>query len=160
MKNVQNKADDVNQQTEDALNTIVKLTEQSGDLKKEFKKSIHETVSNMRNLIVILKDNLSDRISENSHLQKEVKEIKKELEAYRIPHTPGQVAPFLGSNPGLTRGGNATSTPSSDGRKKLYAEALSGKNEMRNRLTVKSKDNQTAEIVKKHVQIKQQCSRH
>jgi hypothetical protein len=37
--------DDVNQQIEDALNAIVKLTDQSGNLKKELKKSIHETVT-------------------------------------------------------------------------------------------------------------------
>ena len=51
-------ADDVNQGIEDALNTIVKLTDQSGDLKKELKKSIHETLSTRRNLIFILMGNL------------------------------------------------------------------------------------------------------
>lgn len=48
-----------------------------------------------------------------------------------------QVAASTGSIPGPTRGGNVTRTPS-DGRKKLYAEALNGKNGMPQRLTVKS----------------------
>jgi hypothetical protein len=52
-------ADDVNQQIEDALNAIVKTTDQSGNM-KELKKSIHETVSNLRNLIIVLKNKLSE----------------------------------------------------------------------------------------------------
>jgi hypothetical protein len=64
-------ADDV---IEDALNTIVKLTDQSGNMKKELK-SIYETVSNLRNVILILKDNLNVR-TETSQLRNEVKELK------------------------------------------------------------------------------------
>jgi hypothetical protein len=70
-------ADDVNQQVEDALNMTVKLTDQSGNMKKELKKSIHETVSNLRNLIFILKDKLIARTSENSQLQKEDKALQE-----------------------------------------------------------------------------------
>jgi hypothetical protein len=40
----------------------------------------------------------------------------------------GQVAPSIGSTSGLTRGENVTSTSPNNGRKKLYAEALGGKN--------------------------------
>jgi hypothetical protein len=43
-------ADDVSQKIENALNTIVNLTDKSGNLKKELKTSIHETVSNLRKL--------------------------------------------------------------------------------------------------------------
>ena len=42
-----------------------------------------------------------------------------------------------------------TSTPPSDGRKNLYADALYGKNGMWYKLTVKTKDNQPANTVKK-----------
>jgi predicted nucleic acid-binding Zn-ribbon protein len=93
----------VKQHPEDALNTIVKLTEQSGNLKKVLK-SIHETVSNMRNLIFILKDNLSDRISENSRLQKEVKEIKKELEAHRKQEHAGIGSAISSQQPVINQG--------------------------------------------------------
>jgi hypothetical protein len=48
-------ADEVNQQIENALNTTVKLTDQSGNMKKELKKSIYKTVSNLRNLTLILR---------------------------------------------------------------------------------------------------------
>jgi ABC-type transporter Mla subunit MlaD len=52
-------ADEVSQQTDDALDTIVKFIDQSANMKKELKKSIHETVSNLRNLTFILKENLN-----------------------------------------------------------------------------------------------------
>jgi hypothetical protein len=45
--------DDVNQQVEGALNEIVKLMNESGNLKEEFRKSIHEKVSELRKLIYI-----------------------------------------------------------------------------------------------------------
>jgi len=62
--------DKVNEQVEDALNTIVKLTNQSVNMKKYLKKAIHETVSNLRNLTFILKDSMNKRTSENCQLQK------------------------------------------------------------------------------------------
>jgi hypothetical protein len=54
-------ADGVSQQIENALNTIANLTDKSRNMKKELKKSIHETVSNSRNLIFILKSNLLEK---------------------------------------------------------------------------------------------------
>ena len=76
-------ADDVNQQAEDSLNMIVKLTNESGNLKKELGKLIHENVSTLRNLIYRIKDNLKEKTSENALLQNEVNEMKKSLEAQR-----------------------------------------------------------------------------
>jgi predicted nucleic acid-binding Zn-ribbon protein len=82
-------ADDVNQQIDDALK-IVKLTDQSGNLKKELKNEIHETVSSLRNLIFTLKENLNERTNKNSELQNEVNGLKKDLEAHRQTQTVGQ----------------------------------------------------------------------
>jgi predicted nucleic acid-binding Zn-ribbon protein len=89
----------VNQQIEDALSTIVKLTAQSGNMKKELKKSINETVSNLRNLIINLKDNLNVRTTEASELRNEVKGLREELVAHRNPQTARQVALSIGSPP-------------------------------------------------------------
>jgi hypothetical protein len=44
-------ADDVSQRIEDVLNLIVNLTDKSGNMKKELKKSVQKAVSNLRNLI-------------------------------------------------------------------------------------------------------------
>ena len=63
-------ADDVCQQIENALNTIVYVTEQSGNLKKDLKHSIHETVSKLKKLVFILKSNW---------LEKQKKVTKREM---------------------------------------------------------------------------------
>jgi len=44
-------ANEVQQGTEDALNKIVHTTDQSGNMKKELKKNIYETVSTLQNLV-------------------------------------------------------------------------------------------------------------
>ena len=76
-------ADDVSQRIEDALNEIVNTTDKSENIKKELNKSIHEAVSNTRNLIFILKHNLLERTEENNHMRNEVKQLKDTLEAWK-----------------------------------------------------------------------------
>jgi ribosomal protein S21 len=46
----------VNEEIENALNTIATTTERSGNMKKELKHTIYETVSTLRKLFVKLKD--------------------------------------------------------------------------------------------------------
>ena len=136
----------MNQQVEDALNTIVKLTNESGNL-KELRKSIHEKVSGLRNLIYTIKDNLHEKISKNAQQQNEVNEMKKSQEAQRNTQA-GQLAPSMCNTQESSTTGNSTSTPPSEGRKKQYAEVLSGKKGTSYKLTVRTKDNQTTDTVK------------
>ena len=142
-------ANDVSQQTDNAFDTIVKLTDQSANMKKELKKSIHVTVSNLRNLIFILKENVNERTSEKSQPQNEVNQLKKEMEAHRNLHPTGLVVPSVDNTSVPTRGGNMPTKPSSEGRKKLYAEALSGKKGNLFKLTVKHRNNEHVDAVKK-----------
>ena len=109
----------MSRQIDDALDTIVKFTDQNANMKEELKISIHETVSNPRNLTCILKENLNQRTSENLQLQKEVNEMKKQMAAHRTLLSTGQVAPSIGNTSVPTRDGNVTSTSPSGGRKKL-----------------------------------------
>jgi hypothetical protein len=60
-------ADGVSQQIENALNMIVNFTDKSRNMKKELKKSIHEAVRNLRDLIFTLKSNLLDKTDENNN---------------------------------------------------------------------------------------------
>ena len=142
-------AEDVSQQVEDALNSIVKLTNESGNLKKELRKSIHENVSNLRNLMFILTNNLNEQTSEILKLQNEVKEAKKLLEAQKDARVEGQLATSIGAAPERDTTGSMNGPPSSGGRVKQYAQVLAGKNGTRYKLTVRTKDNQTTETVKK-----------
>jgi hypothetical protein len=54
-------ADDVHEDIENALNTIASTTERSGNMKKELKHTIYETVSTLRRLFVELKDISDDK---------------------------------------------------------------------------------------------------
>jgi len=53
-------ADDVSLRINNALNAIVNVTDKSGNLKKELMYEIHETVSQLRKLVVTLKSNLQE----------------------------------------------------------------------------------------------------
>jgi hypothetical protein len=75
--------------------------------------------------------------------------MKKFMEARRDTQVEGQLATSAGVNVELGWTGNRTGSPSSGGGKKQYAEVLTGKNETRHKLTVRTKDNQTTETVKK-----------
>jgi len=77
-------ADDVSQRIEDALNLIVNLTDKSGNIKKELKKSVHEAVSNLRNLIFALKSNLLEKTEENKRTQNEVNLLKDALQKWGV----------------------------------------------------------------------------
>jgi ElaB/YqjD/DUF883 family membrane-anchored ribosome-binding protein len=54
-------ADEACQQIENVLNVMVNTTDKSGNMKKELKKTIHEAVSNLRNLTYNLKSNLLEK---------------------------------------------------------------------------------------------------
>ena len=61
---------------EGALNKIVNTTEQSGNMRKELKKTIYETVSTLRNLFVTLKGQLEEGESEIVRLESELRNTK------------------------------------------------------------------------------------
>jgi hypothetical protein len=68
--------DGVTRDIETALNKIVNTTEQSGNMQKELKKTIYETVSTLRNLYVILKGQLGEGKSEKERLENELRDTK------------------------------------------------------------------------------------
>ena len=142
-------ADDASQRIEDALNLIVNLTDKSGNMKKELKKSVHEAVSNLRNLIFALKSDLQEKTEENNRTQNEVNLLKDAMQKWESTSTKRQVAPSVTSRPGLYSRGTADAAPLIGAKKKQFSEVLSGKNEERHKLTVKSKENQSTEQIKK-----------
>jgi vacuolar-type H+-ATPase subunit I/STV1 len=146
-------ADDVNQQIENTLNTIVNLMEKSGNLKKELKNYIHETVSTLRKLIFTLKSNFLEKTEESNTTQNEVKQLKDTLENLKSTTSARLAAPSLNSFTGLTSH-KTTASPTPSGGRKLFSEALSGKNAERHRLTVKPTDSKSAEEIKKLIRRK------
>jgi len=89
-------ADDVSQQIENnALNMIVNFTDKSGSMNKELKKSIYEAVSNLRNLIFILKINLLQKTEENNTMRNGVKQLKDTAEKWKSMSSARQSAPSV-----------------------------------------------------------------
>ena len=111
-------------------------------------------VSELRNPIYTIKDNLHEKISKNAQLQSEVNEMKKSKEAQWNTQADGQLATSMCNRQESSTTGDRTNTPPSEGRKKQYAEVLSGKNGTIYKLTVRIKDNQTTETVKKIIKSK------
>ena len=83
-------ADEMNQNIEDALNKIVNTTEQSGNMRKDLKRTIFETVSTLRNLFYKLKETLDEKTKQNTPLEKEFNKRNKELYNCRSTSLMGQ----------------------------------------------------------------------
>ena len=55
-------ADEANLQLESALNTLFSITDKSGNLRKDLKRNIDDSVSTLRNIFVNLKNSAEERI--------------------------------------------------------------------------------------------------
>lgn len=150
-------ADGVNCDIESALNVIVQSTEQSGNMKRELKTTIYETVSTLRTLLFELKTSAEKIACENNRLKAEMKEVESELEARKVMDLNRS------SEHGVTSvecrqtlgGGSAHhASPSVDHSRKLYSEVLIANKEKRFKLIVKSKNKQPAESVKQLLKSK------
>jgi hypothetical protein len=69
-------ADDVNEGTENALNVIVSTIGSSGNMKKELKTTIFDTVSTLRKLFTKLTDVNDSNARKITELEKQVASIK------------------------------------------------------------------------------------
>jgi chromosome segregation ATPase len=76
-------ADAVSEDIQAALNKIVTTTDQSGNLRKDLKKTIFETVSNPRNLFTELKGIKDEKTRQIIHNESEINKVKVELAACR-----------------------------------------------------------------------------
>ena len=75
-------ADEVDDGIENALNLVVLKKERSGNIKKDLKQTIFETVSTLRNLFVKLKNNCEVKSSKISELEAEVTKAKTVTKVY------------------------------------------------------------------------------
>jgi len=73
--------EEVEEGIENALNLVVLTTERSGNMKKELKQTICETVSKLRNFFVKLKNNCDVKSSKISELEAEVSKVRKREDA-------------------------------------------------------------------------------
>jgi hypothetical protein len=132
-------ADNVNQRIEDALETLVSITEKSGNLRKDLKQDILVLVSSLRKEISKLKMQLKRAEDKQKKLREEVKNAKEE-KARGDSQTTIQVTPPLDHMQQYTRSGVQLVLPSEGGRRKLFLEAVKKEDNKRYRITLTSKD--------------------
>jgi hypothetical protein len=142
-------ADYVSLQIDNALNTIVNTADKSGNLKKELRHDIHETVSKSRKLMFTLKSELLEEKKENQKMKMEVKELKDALDMGKLTTSARQVATSVNSNEAPTSSGTVTPAPPRCEKKKLFSEIVGRKIEERHKLTLKPRGNQMTEEIKK-----------
>jgi hypothetical protein len=162
----QKMADDMDVGIENALDLVVLTIERSGNMKKDLKQTIFETVSTLRNLFIKLKNNCEVKSSKISELKAEVTKSKTELQRFTDKAVKVQTAPSVipSQEPAGPRVHGAPSvTPrqepaglrvregaqSGDSERKLYSEALANKiftNKFK--LTVKSNENLPPDTIK------------
>jgi len=129
--------------------------DKSGNLKKELKYKIHETISQLRKLVVTLKSNLQETKEANQKMTLEVKHLKVALlEKEKPTIQPRQVVTSSNCHTELTSRGTEASAPPCCNTKKLFSEIVGCKYEERHKLTIKPKLNQSTEEIQKVLKTK------
>ena len=88
-------ADEANLQLESALNTLISITDRSGNLRKDLKRDIVESVSTLRDIFVNLKNCAEEHIKKIALLESEVKNAKAELQEKRAVNLSLRVLPSM-----------------------------------------------------------------
>jgi uncharacterized coiled-coil DUF342 family protein len=117
-------ADEVSQNIEDALNKIVNSTDQSGNMCKDLKKTIFETVSTLRNLFHKMKEMLDEKTRQNKHLGNKVTKMNKELDNCRSTTPKGQAETPNVRRQELPRTDSRQVLPPHGSNRKLYSSVV------------------------------------
>jgi hypothetical protein len=163
----------VGQQIENALNLIVCTTEQNGNMKKELKETIVETVSNLRTLFVKLRASGDSKTSEISKLTEQITKPEAELQQGSDTQARGHRTPSIvgdtvlaattateygtpSSLSGLEPAGKATRCMAlpTDRLGKLYAAAVKEMKAKTCKMTVRSKGTHVPETIKQIMKAK------
>jgi peptidoglycan hydrolase CwlO-like protein len=86
-------ADDDKSQLECALNTLLQITERSGNLRKDLKQDIVESVSTIRNIFMNLKNAGEEQNKEINKLGGELAKAKEEIKSSKVAYPKGTVVP-------------------------------------------------------------------
>ena len=141
-------ADEVDLQFESALNSLLNITEKSGNLRKDLKQDIVDSVSILRCIFTNLKNSADEHIVQITQLEGEVNRMKAKLKESRVANLPERAQPSSGGTGQAPVTGVNHQLPSIGGGKKLYSQALATGLEKRHKLTVRSKSNQSTEMIK------------
>jgi hypothetical protein len=141
-------ADEVDLQLESAFSTLRNITDTSGNLRKDLKQDIVDSVSILRSISANLKNSAEEHIAQITQLEREVNKAKAEVHQSTVANLPARAQPSRGGIWQTPVTSAINQQPSSGGGKKLYSEVSSSCLDKRYKLTVKSKSNQLIEMTK------------
>jgi hypothetical protein len=98
---------------ESAFNTLLNITEKSGNLRKDLKQDIVDSLSILRNIFVNLRNSGDEQTMKINQLKGELSKAKAVLRESRVTNLPGHAQPSRG------------------GTKILYSQAVSANAEKR-----------------------------
>jgi hypothetical protein len=81
-------ADEVDLRFESALSSLLNIIEKSGNLRKDLKQDIADSVSILRSLFVNLKNSALEHIAQITQLEREVNKAKADLHDSRVANLP------------------------------------------------------------------------
>ena len=147
-------AHELKQGIDDTMNKIVNATDQSGNMRKDLKKIIYETVSTLRTLVHKLKETLDDQTKYNKHLEDEASKKNKELDSYRNTTTTRLIETPSVRQQEPPRPGSRQVLPPHSNNRKLYASVVAATAKTKHKALVRSKINQTPEMIKNQLKSK------
>jgi hypothetical protein len=147
-------ADVVSEDIQAALNKTVTMTDQSGNLRKDLKKTIFETVSNLRNLFTELKGIIDEKTRQIIHNESQINKVKVELAACRQEAAKAHAETStvrVEEQPGPD---SRQVLPPHDQAPKLYSRIVQESTGKKHRLSLRSKTNQPPDIIEKILKSK------
>jgi regulator of replication initiation timing len=135
-------ADEESQRVECVFKTLVNITEKSGNLRKDLRNDILESISTLRKVFSNLKTQLDITSDENKKLKVEVKKAQEAMVERRERPTARQVAPSLDNRRQTPSSHVRQLSPPAGRNRKLFTEVLKGGGDKRYKLTLKAKDNE------------------
>jgi len=117
-------ADDENQEVENAFNKLVSITDKSGNIRKDLKEDILQSVSILMKLFAKMKTRLENKCKENKKLREEVMKITEEMERTRDSYPAREVAPSMDHRQHAYSGEARYLFPSEVSRSKLFSDIL------------------------------------
>jgi hypothetical protein len=127
----------------DALEMLLSITEKSGNLRKDLKNDIHESVSTLRKAFDLIYKQLDSVKEEYNSCREEVKNTMKGEGTGGIIQTNEQVAASIDYTLQAWNN-NMQIVPPIGGGRKLYSEVVKNKdNNKRYKITLKPKDTTT-----------------
>ena len=146
--------DEVTRSNQNALNKIVNTTDQSGNMRKELKKIIYKAVSTLRNVFIKMKVMLEEGTKQKNQTEKEINATKIELEACRRANTKGKIGTPSDRERELPKTVSTQVLPPHDHLHKICSEAVVGREERKFKLTLRSKDSQNRDEIKRPLKSK------